>query len=207
MKLFRFHDPSDYRYAEAGRRGTWSPPPVGVCPECTASRQTRVPPLKIAWEPGADVIGDFTWPGFDSDIAVKDSVLATLSRQFSGFEGQPVEMVNDPARRRRKQPMVTLPYQGPRLFDLWVTAWASADRDRSTIELEYACSTCQQEQWRLRLPPDGEILLPETALDGASIFRLNEAPAWIACTEAVKHVVEVEGFTNVAFIELGSTSM
>ena len=180
--------------------------------------------MLIAWEPGSDEVGDFSWPGFDSEVVVTDPVLEAL-RSFSGFEPGPVEVVEDADARRRRGTRVRLPYRGPRLHELWVTASVNMDRDRSSAELEHACPTCGAEQWELygverwdshydrglqqlvrtkteRLPNAG-VFVHETHLDGAQVFRVRELPAWIFCTDAVREVVQQAGFSNVAFLEMG----
>ena len=73
LKLWRFSDPDDDRFARASRRGTWD-------------HGHRVSPLVIEWEPDSDVVGDFVWPGLDSDIVVTEKVYKALASRFSGFE-------------------------------------------------------------------------------------------------------------------------
>lgn len=63
--------------------------------------------------------------GFDADIVVTQCVAEGL-KKFGGFEVVPIEMVEDPKakerdRVRRRKPRVSLPYEGPNLFDLWIT--------------------------------------------------------------------------------------
>lgn len=226
MKLWRFSDPSDHKYAHAGRRGSWSQAQGGVCPECTASRQIREQPLVIAWEPGSDEVGDFSCPGFDSEVVVTDRVLRVLRDHFGGFEAGPVEMTEDPDVPKRAK-RVRLPYRGPSLHELWVTAWVHLDPQRSTVELEHKCRTCGDERWQLygverwdshfdsehkrhvrtkseRLPRAG-VFVKEADLGGKDIFRVHEFPGWIFCTEPVRELIEKEGFTNVSFLEMGET--
>ena len=84
MKLWRFSDPRDYQYARASRRGTWEGRPP-----------RRVKPLVIEWEPDSNVIGDFTWPGFDSDIVITDRVGAAMKEAgVTGLDLAPVENVS-----------------------------------------------------------------------------------------------------------------
>lgn len=229
MKLWRFHDPSDERFAAAGLRGSWSPPRGGVCPECGASRQIRVQPLLLVWEPGSDEIGDFSWPGFDSEVVVKDGVLQMLGPRVSGFEPGPGEVIQDipplPARGRKRR--VPFPYRGPALHELWVTRRVHLDRDRSSMELERTCSTCSSEFWELygverwdshfdaergqllrtkieRLPGAG-VSLRHADLAGAGIFRVHEFPAWVFCTDDVRQLIEESRLSNVLFLEMGDT--
>ena len=212
MKLWRFSDPSDFRYARASRRGTWE-----------GSPSRRVRPLVIEWEPDSDIVGDFTWPGFDTDVIVTDRVGRALKEAgTTGFEMAPVEMVenSEASKRRSKKPRVKLPYTGPQLWDLWVTDWAKLDHERSTVTLvekqpdgteQYEVSGVERreanwDQERMELVrekyprTEGQGLFVRT---DTAIFRLAEFPGWIFCTDEVKQLIESNDFTNVSFLEMG----
>lgn len=230
MRIWRFANPSDHGFAEAGRRGSWTPASgEGVCPECTASRQRRAKPLVIEWRSGSDVVGDFTWVGYGEEVVTTEEVLDFLVDRFSGFEAGPVEMVQDPNLKRtnRAKSRVWLPYDGPPLRELWVTTWVHIDPERSSAELQRRCGTCGTEFWELygvehwdshfdqelkqlvrtkteRLPNAG-VFVREADLAGAHIFRVHELPAWVFCTDPVREVVEKAGFSNVSFLEMGDT--
>ena len=222
--LWRFADPGDHRFASAGRRGSWTAE-VGVCPECTASRQRRVQPLILVWQPGSDVVGDFVWPA--NDVVAAERVLAVLQKHFTGFEPGPVEMIDDGAVRgaKRGKPRVRLPYQGPPLYEVWVTASVHLDIERSSVELERRCGTCGTEFWQVygverwdthfdmdrrelvrtkteRLPRAG-IFVRGADLGGAAIFRMLEFPGAVFCTDAVRELIGKEGFSNAGFLEMG----
>jgi hypothetical protein len=230
MKLFRFHNPQDRCFARAGRLGTWFPDPgPGVCPECGASQQTRVLPLVIEWLPGSETVGDFVWPG--GEVVVSQRVREMLEGRFQGFEFQTVEMRQDPKLKRptritrRTQPRVWLPYNGPSLYELVVTAWVHADLERSTIRLVRACSTCgyrayevegvekDASQWdptqrglaKVQSPRQSGrgIFVPERDLRGADVFQVFECPGWVLCTNSARTLVETCGFSNVSFLEVG----
>ena len=220
MKVYRFADPGDSRFAEAARRGSWTDEgPGGACPECSASRMRRSRPLIVVWRPGSNVVGDFVWPGFDSEVVVTDRVLGVMEAQFAGFEPGPVVMEVDEevTRAQPGQPFVTLPYTGPLLHELWVTSWVHLDRGLSSVELERRCSTCATEFWEVygverwdshfdsttsnlvrtrieRLPHAG-VYIPESRLEEASIFRVCEFPGWVFCTESVRDRVEEYNFS------------
>lgn len=228
MRVFRLADPKDYRFARASRIGTWAPLDACECPQCGNSRQRRVPPLVIEWEPGSDVVGDFTWPGFDDEVVISGSVVNCLST-FRGFEAKPMEMHQNPELSSREgAPRVWLPYEGEALSDLWVTAWASLDLERTTATCSEKCNDCGYEVWDLqgherrefvfdvnkmslverhsdRLPGAGLFAL-RASLHGADIFRIREFPAWIFITERVKILIDQQSFSNVAFLEMGKLS-
>lgn len=230
MRIWRLTDPADSRFARASRRGSWSPS-SGVCPDCGASSQERIQPLVLEWEPGSDVIGDFTWPGFGSDVAITEQVANRL-KAFGGFEPGPVEMVQDstlnrPSGSRRGKPRVWLPYDGPPLRDLWVTHQAYLDLERSSVRLVNECKICGRKHYDIdgiewyETGWDKErresvkthhprcqglgIYSSADALAGVAIFRVREFPGWILVTDVVKDFVEKEGFTNVSFLEAGET--
>lgn len=212
MKLWRLSDPSDFRYARASRRGTW---------EGTPPR--RVQPLVIEWEPDSEVVGDFVWPGFDTDIVIAERVGKALKEAgVTGFELAPVRMVenSEKSKRTSRRPGVKLPYAGPQLWELWVTAWAELDRKRSTVKVvgtqpdgteQYEVSGVEGreaiwDQQRLELVKkrrpriDGQGLFVRTE---AGIFRAAEFPGWIFCTDETKELIESHDFTNVSFLEMG----
>jgi hypothetical protein len=226
MRIWRFSDPGDERFAVAVRRGAWSEQAAtGVCTACSASRQVRVQPLVIAWKPGSDIIGDFTWPGFDSEVVVTGRVLDVLI-EYGGFEPGGIEIVDDQDGPVRRTP-APKSHEGLLLHELWVTTAVHMDRDRSTVELEHSCSQCRAERWELygvehwdsrfdhdvkrlvriktdRLPGAG-IYVSEAHLTNAGIFRVAEFPAWVFCTDPVRDAVKQEGFSNVEFLEMGET--
>jgi hypothetical protein len=230
MRLWRFTSPVDDTFAEGGQRGSWSAPAGGrVCPECSSSRQSRIQPLLLAWLPGSDLVGDFTWCGLAGEVAVTERVVAALRGHCHGFEPGAVEMVedNEASASRRGKPRVRLPYSGPALHELWVTTWVHLDRDGSSVELERTCGTCHTEFWEVfgverwdshydperrrlvrtkteRLPKAG-VFVQNAELAGASIFRVHEFPGWVFCTDVARALIQKEGFTNVAFLEMGET--
>jgi hypothetical protein len=216
MKIWEFHNPHDYDYAGAHRvGGSWQP----------GEPYERRGPIVIEWEPDSDVVGDFTWPGLGSDLLIADRVARALAnRGIGGFELREVEMfesakVAQMSRRRSKRPRVRLPYTGPKLWDLWVTAWTHADMERTTVTTHQRAdgttdyelsgiprreSTWDQEngvmhKWMIpRVEGQGLFVPP---IDG--IFRVFEFPGCILCTDNVKCLIEEHRFTNVSFWEMG----
>lgn len=230
MRLFSFDDPRDFRFASAVTRGTFVDL-KGVCPGCGAPKQRRIQPLIMEWEPESDLIGDFVWLSWGSDVAVVHRAMVALGDRFRGFEPGRVEMVQDPRLKRptrvtkRTKPRVWLPYEGPSLFDFWVTAWAHADMGMSTVRLVKECNVCgrrvhgvsgierRRSTWdpeskdlvETRYPrvPGQGVFVRRNELRGADIFHIYELPGFIMCTEPVKEFIEKEGFTAVRFDEMG----
>jgi len=230
-RVYRLVDPFDQRFADAGRHGTWYPDPgPGVCPECGSSQQRRVPPLRIEWLPGSDLIGDFTWPG--GDIVVLQRVRDALEKDFHGFEFGPIEMWQAPRIQRprratkRTKPRVWLPYEGPPLSELWIQTWVHTDLGRSSVRLVKVCSTCDRkfyevtgvERRKSRWDPvakglvevhtpraEGEgIYVHRKDLQDCDIFGVCEFPIWALCTEGMKAFIQERQFTNVSFLEVGN---
>jgi hypothetical protein len=218
MKLWQLKDPRGGRFAVAGGRGKWSDPP-----------SRRVQPLIVEWEPGSDLIGDFTWSGLG--IVVTERVGKMLLERFSGFELGPVEMIQNPKLKRpqrttrRTRPRIWLPYQGPPLYELWVTAWVDADLQRSTLEARglhpdfghmcYQVHGVEQVDvcWDrealkghvVRTPrePGKGVYVAEGALRGIDIFNLAQLPGLDHCTDRVRDFIFEQQFTNVDFLEMG----
>lgn len=213
MKLWRFTDPCDYRFARASRvGGTWQ----------DGEYRFRSRNILIEWEPDSDVVGDFTWPGLDTDLVVTDRVGKALhDAGISGFELRSVEMQenSEPAKRRSKKPRVRLPYKGPPLWDFWVTAWTAMDREHSTVDevvrddgsrhFELVGAQRREKSWDQQRMELVSVLHPRVAGQGLfvprtqGVFRVDEFPAWMFCTDDVRALIEKHNFTNVSFLEMG----
>ena len=208
IEIFHFHNPENFYFAQAGSLGTWFPPGQKPCPECTVSRQRRVPPLILEWEPGSDVVGDFVWPGFDDEVVVNQRVRDALEGRFRGFEFKPIEMWQSPRLNRPKNPKrgkarVWLPYQGAPLWDLWVTAWCRLDIEKSGLILKKVCSTCGEKYYTNSSSENSPLVVDRSSWGGELIFHIDEYPRWIFCLQEVKEFIERAEFTNVAFLRDG----
>jgi hypothetical protein len=212
----------DSPFAGAQEQGAWSRNQDG--------RKRRAQPLIIEWEPDSDVIGDFTPVVYSEDWMVTETVGEMLLARFKGFELGPVEMVQDPKLKRKRQitrrgkRRVWLPYEGPPLCEIWVTHKVRPDLDRSTLtnvtthektgELRYQVEGCERiessgvfpNRCEKRLPrdPGKGIYVAEADLDGADIFRI-EGPGGMFCTDRVRDFIIEQQFTNVDFFEMGET--
>ena len=136
-------------------------------------------------------------------------------------------MIEESVRASSGRAHVRLPYVGPALTELWVTAWVHADPVRSSGELVRRCGTCETEFWELsgaerwdsrldserrnsvrtkttRLPNAG-LFVRSADLSGDSLFRVFEFPGWVLCTDPVREFVTQRGFSNVEFLEMGET--
>jgi len=216
-------------FARAGLRSPNRHVVPALCDSCgRGGRYERPKPLVFEWEPGSDIIGDFTWP-FSSRVAVRRPVFDSLAREFSGIHVEAVEMIQDPKlkppkrRTSRSKPRVWLPYTGPELVELW------PDREvpflpETTIIVPLRCKNCGRELREIsgfevkahrydprkgELVPDLQPRVPGQGVFVASsevadpIFRLQEFTEAIFCTDEVKSFIEREGFTNIDFLECG----
>lgn len=203
MRFFQILFPRNYDYAHFGIHGTWEPKQSqGICPECKMTRQKRVPPLIIEWEPGSDLIGDFVWRGISFELVAKEDIIKELQKIFKGFEIRNIEMVQDPNLKIPKNPKkvkkkrIYLPYEGPKLSELWVESWIPLDEAKSELKLEKVCSTCG---YRFYTPKRNGLVLDETKSSNHDFFRVPQFPGWIFCSDKVKEYIESKGFSNIAF--------
>lgn len=209
MKLYHFVSPQNFSYAQATRRGTWYPQTTTICPECKTSRQKRVSPLMVEWEPGSDQIGDFVWAGLVTDLIVVDRVKAVFESQFSAIEFGPVEFfqssrLKKPIKSNSKtKPRVWLPYSGPLLWDVLPTHWCHLDHARSGVSVAHECLTCKKTIYSTPPWSQRNLVLDTATWNGEDIFHICEYSGGIFCTEQVKVFIEDAGFTNVSFLEDG----
>lgn len=99
---------------------------------------------------------------------------------------------------RRRKHRVSLPYEGPNLFELWITQIVPLDLTRSSVRLTKECGTCGQRQYEVdgiesvQLTWDSErseyvklrksrergngLFVAEPTLGTAAIFRVSEFP-------------------------------
>ncbi len=207
-----------------------------TCRKCKRTRYDRKQPLVMKWDPGSSNVGDFTWVNVTTPV-ITERVCNALRSKFKGFDGGPVEMVQDPKVKRplrvtkRTNPRVWLPYEGPKLFELWRTTWVHMDRGRTTARLTHRCDACGDERWELtgtellehrvevirpsphyevrdyyvrepRQPGQG-LYVRATDLAGADIFGVHEFFGWTFCTDRVREFIQQQGYTNVEFLEMG----
>jgi hypothetical protein len=207
-KLFSFDSPIITKFAEASRLGTWHPIDAKVCPECGDARQKRIPPLIIEWEPGSDVIGDFTWPGFNLEVVVSQKVKEAFEVQFPEVGFASIQFWQNPRLTRpalpnkRTKPRVWLPYSGSDLWEIIPQKWFHLDCDKSNVVVEKQCSTCGKIIYKKRSWTD-RFVIDDSSWEGENIFRIYEYPGPIYCTEDAKIFIEKSGFSNIRFSEEG----
>ncbi len=204
MKIWKLHSPVSQTYAIATRvGGTWQ----------GDEYEERWGVLEIEWERGSGPLSDFVWPGVASEIAVSERVgRAIVDHAVDGVELRPV-------RERNARPRGNPTADEAPLSDLWVTQWTAMDRAASTFQTEprsdggICVIPTGVEDKRSRWDPETRSLImthrprePGKGImvhDVAGVFRIQEFPAWIFCTDSVRQLIEHASFTNVAFLEMG----
>lgn len=211
MKLWSFSHPHKYDYARAVRvGGTWQ----------AGEYKERRRCLVIEWIRGSDVLGDFIWPGFHSDIVITDRVGAALrAAGVPGFELRPVTI-----RRSRwgdridKALEAKLGSEEVVLWDFWITQWVHLDAKLSTISRCEVDGTLDveilgAEEWEesSEIATTSAMMAKRPRVQGCGVFvrdvrgvfRIEEIPALIFCADDVKRLLEENESTNVDFLEVG----
>ena len=228
MRIFRLSDPRNPDYTRAIRLGSWSAESV-VCQACGAITQTRVPPLQIEYvaERRASIRGDFVWPGFDDDVALSPSAQSVLDGCSVIGWGRVEVSVDRKSRGRssRRASAGDLLKDSSDLRELIVLGRATVDIGRSSIRLSLACNQCGARRYDLegveRFTVDWDprtrtalrkrlsratgqgLFVYASEPTQFGVFRVQELPACILCTESVRSSIETAGLTNVAFLEYG----
>lgn len=209
MKLYHFNSPNNYNFAQATHIGTWYPSETKICPECQTSRQTRISPLVIEWEAGSEIIGDFVWPGLNTDLVVVQKVKEAFEMNFREIVFGPVEFWQNPKLKRptrntsRSKTRIWLPYDGPMLWDILPTNWCHLDHPQSRVSIEKECSRCGKIIYNTPPWHQRHLVVDLETWNGEDIFHIYEYSGAIFCTEPVKEFVIQTGFTNVGFLEDG----
>lgn len=165
------------------------------------TQQRRVPPLIIEWEPGSDLIGDFAWGGFNSEIVVRRDVADTLSQNLSGFDIEPIETTNpmkletdEAAARPGKKAKMVSASTAVALCEMWVEVKTPLDHAASGVQMEKECQTCGFKFYK----PERRGLVLKGVLQH-DFFHLEEYPSWIFCSRKAKEFIGQHGYSNVTF--------
>lgn len=204
MKLYRFEDPYDEKFARAFTLGTWEPKDAKLCQECGHGTEKRVPPLIIEWQDSTDLVGDFTFPGMDDEMVVTDRIRRELlSQKFGPITFRPLRMHQKPkSKQSGRTKRVLLPYKGESLWELQPHVWASLNLERSKVKFKGKCGTCGFHHYKLPRSLK-KFFVTSATRKNSRIFRIRELPNWFFCTEEVKTFVESQGCTNVSFELMG----
>jgi len=222
--IWKIDEPPETRYARCWLR---SPDEVvggsASCPSCSRDATWLRPyPLAIEWEPGSDVLGDFSWPGGGRPV-----VRRVVGERIQGVVGcvsfgQVDFVAGTRGKGRRREPVIRLPYRGPELVELIVPHHVAPAR--LTVEANTQCDECGRDLTRLTgveekksrwnakarvLVPDsrprqpGHGVFVERAAVTCPLFRIEAFPLAVLCTDEIKQLLETENTTNVTFLEYG----
>lgn len=209
IQVYYFCDPRLDSFAYAIRRGTWDPRGAKVCPECQSSRQTRIPPLIIEWQPGSDKIGDFVWPGFNDEMVVTQNVRESLEKLDKEIIYNRIQFFQNKSLKKptkltkRSQRRVWLPFTGPTLWDVKFMKYVHLDLEQSGVALYKVCSTCGEVFHRSKPGRDHLKVIEKSSWRGEKMFHIYEHSGLFFCTEEVKNFIQISDFTNVGFKEYG----
>lgn len=213
----------DRTYARASWDGAWS---GTKCPECgrnSVGLGGRVPPLRLEWLEGSDVVGDFVWAGLAWNLVTPASVskkLAAIVRP--AFRRGLIEHVAGPPPKLGQR--IPTPDDTAELEELWIDTIVPIDRERSAVQCQ-TCTTCGEDDCKLtgtetwdstfdwtvedlvytRIPRarGGGIVIDAAALGDTNLFRVREARLAILCTDRLRDLILDGGFTNIDFLEYG----
>jgi hypothetical protein len=216
-KAWELYVPGGGRYADLVSL-CLEPLKAAPCTACGKAPWQEARHLEVVWEPGCDVIGDFT--NAVGPIVVKETIADTLLERFAGFEKGRVVMAPDPKGNRpkritkRTKPRVWLPYDGPPL------AWLRISKEvpllpRSSVTTAFHCSTCGKtifgEFAGIELKNSSHhaprqagkgLFFRKRDLGGADFFRPTHT-GFKLCTDRAKDFILSKGWNNIEFLEVG----
>lgn len=179
--------------------GTWSP--GIVCPECTGSTEILIEPLLVEWEPGSDIIADFSWSALFCICIIRHRVVRFLKQQGFECEFARVEYVSPSARLKKREQRVAYPYDRPRLKWLRTTGAVALDTRRCGLESISCCATCGSCEFTYKR---SEIIIDKKAWRGEKMFHIPVIGRnMIFVTEQGRELIVNEGLTNISFNEVG----
>lgn len=197
MNIYMLENWKGYDYAGIAHRGTWSKS-TGICPNCGQHGQHLIEPLQIEWEPGSDMIGDFSWCGFT--FAVKENAKQFfIQNRFECNFGK-VE-IQKLSTKRRGRKIVPFPYKGPKIH--WVMPYKhiNLDNEKSALEIKSDCKVCNRLVYKFQL--DG-LLIPKSEWHGEKMFNITQygdTPTYIS-EDALQEILS-QDFTNFNYSKAG----
>ncbi len=201
MKIFLLNGtPPDYRFAECSVVGSWSKGGK-PCKACQLTTQDLTEPLLVEWEPGSDVIGDFSWGGYTA--VVKEEVKSFFERSHFECQFGIVKVVPFPERiKKSKIPQAPFPYTGPVLHWLRPTEFVELDEKQSCVNIRVDCQECGQKDYTFRRTG---LVIKATALGNRKLFRIKQFGKSKATfvTEEVATQLTHAGFSNFHCHEAG----
>lgn len=197
MKLFLMKDPKLLsEYARFSHVGTWTK--GELCVKCGQPTSKLVQPLQIEWEPGAKVIGDFSWCGFSAVVTIETG--AWLQKEGFDVELGEVSVVESPHRDENLQ---VYPSDGKVLKWLQPIKRLPLNEVKSNIQLLIDCDVCNQRKYSFK--KEG-LFIDKDKFSKEKIFCIQQftrSNAIFVTEEAVK-IIQDAGLNNVEFINAGA---
>jgi len=196
MKLFLMDDPGLIgKYASFSHIGTWTK--GALCKKCEQPTSKLVQPLMIEWEPGSDVIGNFSWCGYTT--IVTSDIGDYLTEMGLDVEMSEVVVVESTARGKN---MVAYPYKGPELKWLLPNKRLPLNELKSGVDLLVDCDECGQKKYTFKR--DG-IFIDKDKWFGEKIFYIEQFTRSDAMfvTEEAMRIIKKADYGNVGFFEAG----
>jgi hypothetical protein len=195
-QFYRFDTPSKpAAFARFAALGSWKS--AEICKTCGQHGSEYAEPLLVEWEPGTDVIGDFSWGG--SACIVKDSVKDFLNQHgfntsFStAIEYQKFKWTERLGGRHKR---VKYPYEGPNLSWLRAIDRVEIDIEKSNIDRQPDCRTCGR--LRIQVRRDG-LHINDKSWNGEKLFSVKQfSKSGMFISEEALQELQDQGFTNFA---------
>lgn len=205
MKIFHLHEPPPAGFARAVRVGTWEDD--RACWKCQRSLARRVPPLVLEWQPSSTEIADCTWPGLGGDLVVSERARQVIQPLIKNGRFLAVEMQEDRAFAKlsagRRKTLVSLPYEGPPLYDFWADDVVPIDLERSGYRFKETCSACGRTYYDKPPVDEMRLFIDSANWDGSHVFKLREGSGWYFVTEEARRAMEAAALTNLGFRDAG----
>ncbi|MDW8801453.1 hypothetical protein P8V03_09830 [Clostridium sp. A1-XYC3] len=197
-KIYLLININNINFARFSHVGTWETFRE-PCVNCQRTTEKLSEPLLIEWEPGSDLIGDFSWCGYS--IVVLDNVKNFMIKKEFECEFGKVEVVKN-STTKRKTKMVQYPYEGPNLNWLLAKSKINLDVDKSKLELKNDCVVCNLREYKFKMD---NIVIPRVNWNNEKMFKIsqfNNSAATYVTRQALEELLS-EGFTNFKYKEAG----
>ncbi len=198
MKFYLLDDPQiPAKYAMFSHLGTWSSN-YKYCKSCDLHSQKLIEPLLVEWEPGTDVIGDFSWCGYT--MIVRDQVKQFFDDQKLNCWYGNIQVVSPKEKSRMKR--VSYPYEGPKLYWAISKNRVLLNEEKSGVKLEIDCKVCGQKDYTFK---QKGIVINKSDWKGEKMFLVDQfgkSKATFVIEPFLKELI-FQKFTNFTYMESG----
>ena len=183
-------------YADFAHIGTWEEfrEPCEVCQKVT---EKLVEPLRIEWDYGGDIVGDFSYCGYT--IIVTDRVKDFLEK--NNYNCRFGTVIVEKTRGKKRGKLVPYPYEGPHLNWMMPQDMVNLDIEINGLSPLIDCPKCGHKQF-FRM--DG-LVIPKLEVEGSKMFRIKQfglSKATFITEETLQEML-AQKFTNFWYYEAG----